>query len=428
MGTPALTLEGETASYTLPSAVNGTYGWMSQAHSQDCLWTDGPTQYAVWVDDNRKARIAKRTHTRSFESSIDLSGVTSTAFSAQFANDSHNVICIGVDERGYVHLAGDMHGANPPGTGSTPLKYMRTTQPGSLNSWVAGSMVGTNEGDVAYPQFFKARNGKLHFLYRDGLSGNGNHYINGFASSTKTWTRVCQLFDGQSTRNAYPQHVAVNRTTGRWHVIWTWRDGAGGTSAGAEDNTDLCYAYTDDDGVTWKKTDGTSYTLPITAATSDVILDINDGSILNQGGLEVDAKGYPHAAIQIKDGSANYQLNHVYYDGSTWHKDQLTSYGASTGRRPSVACFSDGRVWIMFNSGSASGYIRKMDVTRPSSPVETVVYSTDVLNLDTTIDTQALYTRDRLYIAAPVERSDGLIGGEPADIAAQLSAPVLVVR
>lgn len=416
MGVPPVSREGEPASFILPSAVNGTYGWMSQAHGQDCLWTDGPTQYAVWVDDNRKARIAKRTHTRNFESSIDLSSVTSTAFSAAFTQDAHCTIAVGVDERGYVHVSGDQHGV--------ALKYMRTTQPGSLNSWFAGAMVGTEESSVTYPQFVRAKSGVLYFFYRDGVSGNGDLMLNKFTSSTKTWTRVAKVIDGKSsTDSAYPQHIAVDRTTGRWHMIWTWRDGAGG----AELNVDICYAYSDNEGVTWKKTDGTSYTLPISRAAGEVIFSIAAGPILNNGGLEVDASGYPHAAMQIMDGSNNYQLNHIYFDGSAWHKDQLTTYSSSTGRRPSVATFSDGRVWIIFNSGAASGFLRKMDVTAPANPKESVVYATDVLQLDSTIDTQGLYTRERLYVAAPYERPDGAVGGDPADLGAQLSAPVLLV-
>lgn len=419
----ALTSEPEAASYALPSVLNGNYSWASQPFQQDNLWSDGPVQYAVWVDDNKKARLARRIHTQAWESSIDLSGVTGTALSAAFTDDSHNVICVATDERGYVHVSGNMHGAQPPGTGAEPLKYMRTTQPGFLTSWTTG-MVGTQEGDVTYPQFFKARNGKLHFMYRDGLSSNGDHYINAFNSATRTWSRVCKLFDGEGTRNAYPQHVAVDRTTGRWHVMWTWREGV----IGAEENEDICYAYTDNDGVTWRKTDGTAYTLPITASTAEVIFDIAAGPILNNGGLEVDASGRPHAAIMIMDSNSRYQVNHIYHDGSAWVKTQVSNFSASSGRRPAVACLSNGRVFILYCTGTESGYLKMYEVTNPASVATTTLYATDLLTFEPIIDTQALYQRDRIFVLGCKERSAGSQLGDPADLGAQASVPVLAIR
>ncbi|HKZ20293.1 MAG TPA: BNR repeat-containing protein [Acidimicrobiia bacterium] len=423
MGLPPVTLDDTNTSFALPSALNGAWGWTSQAHSQGCLWTDGPTQWAVWVDNNKKARIARRTHTKAWEASVDLSAAGGTALSAAFDDDSHNSVVVAVDDRGGVHVAGNMHGGQ--GGASDLLKYMRTSQPGHIaGTWVT-TMVGTEESSVTYPQFVKAKNGTLYFFYRDGISGNGDLMLNKYTSSTKVWTRVGKIIDGKaSSHSPYPQHVAVDRTTGRWHLIWCWRD-----TGDPDTNEDLCGAYSDDDGVTWKKySDGSSYSLPITKASAEVIVDLPGGtttSILNNGGLEVDMNGRPHVAILIETSDV-YQIRHVYHDGSAWHDDQVSSFAASNGRRPALATFRDGRVWILYCHSLASGYIRVFDVTTPASVQQYTVHASDVSQLDVTFDTQGLYERDTLYIPAYIARTDGVL--TPAGIDNQSNVPILTIR
>lgn len=422
----ALTLWPEDASYPLPSVLNGTYSWASQPFQQDNLWSDGPVQYAVWVDDSKKARIARRIHTTAWESSIDLSAVAGSPLSAAFTNDSHNVIAVGVDERGYVHVSGNMHSPSTA-LNAEPLKYMRTTQPGFLTSWTTG-MVGTEEGNVTYPQFVRTKAGPLLFFYRDGMSGLGDLMLNRFASSTKTWARVAKVIDGKTAGySPYPQHIAVDRTSGRIHLMWTWRGGNGGASD-ATLNVDACYAYSDDHGTTWRNTAGTAYSLPITKATGEVVFALAPGPILNNGGLEVDVAGRPHAAMMIMDAQSRYQVNHLYHDGAAWQRQQVSNFASSSGRRPAVACHLDGRVVIYYSSGTESGHLKAYDVTNPANVVTSTIYATDLLTFEPIIDTQALYQRDRVFILACRQRSDGAQGGDPGDLGAQASVPVLAVR
>jgi hypothetical protein len=396
--------------------VNGLERWACTAFAQDSITTFYNTQYVVWVDENKHGRIAKRQHGGAWGTSVDLQATANTALAAVFADDSHNVIVCAVDERGYIHVSGNHH--------ASALHYMRSTKPGDISAWTSPAMVGTEETRVTYPQFFKLIDGTLMFSYRDGDSGNGDNYLNRYNHTTQTWTRVAKIWDGKTdNNNAYLQHIAVDRRTGRIHAMWTWRD-----TLDAISNEHFCYGYSDDDGVSWKKSDGSAYTLPITKASSEKIITTNypttDSPILNQGGLEVDMSGYPHAAILVNDSGSRRQVHHVWFDGTSWHDDTLTAYTVTaSSSRPAVATFSDGTVWILFvtNGSGRPRYLRVLDVTVPTAVVEKVILATDLLSYEPAFDTQALYSRDELHLLPHMARDGGSQVGDPGTLGAQVN-------
>jgi hypothetical protein len=219
--------------FPLPSTLRGDYSWIGY----QSIATFGDIQYCVWVGADRKARISRRLFNREWETAVDLSAQSGSVLTADFALDSHNTVCVHVDDAGYVHVSGNMH--------ADPLLYMRSTTPGVLTAWTSG-MVGTLETSATYPQFVTARNGLTYFWYRDGSSGDGDWVLNKWNSTTLAWTRVAVVLQGQVENvNAYPQNIAVNPTTGRWHMVWTIRKDF---SSEAE-NENIYAAYSDDDAV-----------------------------------------------------------------------------------------------------------------------------------------------------------------------------------
>ena len=76
-------------------------------------------------------------------------------------SDGHNIISLGVDRDGYLHVAFDHHGH--------PLHYARSIAPGSLSLGPLEPMVGRNEQDVTYPEFYPLPSGKMLFVYRSGF-------------------------------------------------------------------------------------------------------------------------------------------------------------------------------------------------------------------------------------------------------------------
>lgn len=84
------------------------------------------------------------------------------------------------------------------------------------------------------------------------------------------------LIDGQNKRNAYWQTCIDEK--GTIHVSWVWRE-----TPDVSSNHDMCYACSKDGGITWQKSTGEKYTLPITAATAEYAVRIPQKSeLINQ--------------------------------------------------------------------------------------------------------------------------------------------------
>lgn len=414
------TSEPDGAISTLPSALNGTYSWISSGS----LWSDGDELIAGWVDDSRHVRIARRLSTRAWETSVDLFSATGTVFGQQVTNDSHNTIAVAKDALGFYHVSGDMH--------AVALRYMRSTAPGRLDSWTTG-MVGAQESSATYPQFVKAKSGTLYFWYRDGSSGDGDWLLNKCSLNTgvPVWTRVATVLQGSVENvSAYPQNIAVDPTTGRWHMLWTIRKDF---SDDAE-NEHIYGAYSDDEGVTWKKySDDSSYTLPITWASGEIVQNLpggaaGDRTLMNGGSTAVDTNGRPQSVWLLESGVGTgvYHYRHLWLDGSNvWHWDAPFGTTNSSGRVPALHIFPDGRRWMFFQNGAGGrgNTLRYLDL---DTSTETVVRNVNMIQYTPAIH----YARDRgvLYVLAPYERQAGAQGGDAADLAAQANVPVIALR
>ena len=147
------------------------------------LLTHGDRQYAAFYDEDRALTVAER-----------KLGTSSWSFSRPGTSigwDSHNYVVMAVDGAGYVHVSGNMH--------SSPLNYFRSERPLDSSKFLQPGMVGSNEAQTTYPQFFLAPTGELIFMYRDGSSGSGNHIFNKYSTSTSKWSRLLgsPLTDGE---------------------------------------------------------------------------------------------------------------------------------------------------------------------------------------------------------------------------------------
>lgn len=91
--------------------------------------------------------------------------------------DAHNIISIMTDGDGYLHVSFDHHGH--------PLNYCKSLEPFSLDLGEKIPMLGEEEENVTYPEFYKLNNGNLLFVYRSGSSGRGNLVINQYDITTK---------------------------------------------------------------------------------------------------------------------------------------------------------------------------------------------------------------------------------------------------
>lgn len=225
--------------------------------------------------------------------------------------DAHNTISMMVDGDGYLHIAWDHH--------NNPLRYARSLAPGSLELTEKASMTGKQEDRVTYPEFYSLPDGNLLFFYRDGGSGQGNLVINKWDTRKKIWIQLhSNLIGGEGQRNAYWQACVDN--SGIIHISWVWRE-----SPDVASNHDLCYARSSDGGVTWRKSTGEKYSLPINVATAEYAIRIPQNSeLINQTSMSADATGNPFIAIYWREtGSDVPQYHVVYHAGKAWRSLML---------------------------------------------------------------------------------------------------------
>ena len=245
------------------------------------------------------------------------------------ATDAHNSISIMVDGDGYLHVAWDHH--------NNALRYCKSTAPGSLEMTEKITMTGTLENSVSYPEFYKLPGGDLLFFYRDGGSGRGNLVINKYSIATKQWIQLhSNLIDGEGKRNAYWQ--ACTDSKGAIHISWVWRE-----SPDVASNHDMCYARSTDGGMTWEKSTGEKYKLPVTASNAEYVLRIPQNSeLINQTSMFADDKGDPYISSYWRDAGSTIPQYHIIYkakgkwqmENTGFRKTSFSLSGAGTKRIP----------------------------------------------------------------------------------------------
>ncbi len=226
--------------------------------------------------------------------------------------DAHNIISIMVDGDGYLHISFDHHNA--------PLNYCRSIAPDTLALGPLEPMIGSSEEDVTYPEFYRLASGDLLFVYRSGGSGRGNLVMNHYDLSSRRWERVQDiLIDGQDERNAYWQMCVDEQ--GTIHLSWVWRE-----TWLVETNHDLCYARSSDNGKTWQRTDGSTYSLPIRLDNAEYACHIpQESELINQTSMTTDSEGHPYIATYWRDADSDVpQYRLVWHDGHEWHSTQVS--------------------------------------------------------------------------------------------------------
>lgn len=271
---------------------------------KNSLVTQGDTQYVAYYDAQRYLVLGKRAL------GATQWTVRRSAWQGNAA-DAHNAISIMVDGAGYLHVSWDHH--------NNALRYARGVAPGSLELGPKQGMVGVDEAEVSYPEFYRLPNGNLLFFYRLGGSGRGDLIINRYDVATQRWTRLhTNLITGEGKRNAYWQ--AFLDHLGTLHLSWVWRE-----SPDVASNHDMAYARSRDGGVTWERSDGTPYALPISAASAEYALRIPQNSeLINQTSMAADQDGHPYIASYWRDAGSSVPQYHVIFNtGTAWQARSL---------------------------------------------------------------------------------------------------------
>lgn len=326
---------------------------------KNALVTGHGNQYIAYYNPKGKGVVGKRNlRSREWET-------RETPYSGH-VQDAHNAISIMTDADGYLHMAWDHH--------DSPLRYVRSKTPGSLDFTEPLPMTGKNENKVSYPEFYRFPDGNLAFFYRDGSSGNGNLILNTYNTKTKTWTRVQDhLIDGEGKRNPYIQ-ACIDRQ-GNIHLSWVWRE-----TPDVSSNHDLSYACSRDGGRSWQKSTGEKYELPITIKTAERIVSIPQKSeLINQTSMTTDAQGNPLIVSYWREaGHPVPQYHLVYKAGTGWKINDLAfrtqPFSLSGGgtktipvSRPQIAVSDSGKIYIIFRDAERGSRISVAENRLPFS-------------------------------------------------------------
>lgn len=274
---------------------------------QDKVRTFGDFQYTLYWDAD-KTLVATRRDLRDHSvQTVRLEGRTLTVN----PNDGHRNTVVGVSsEDGRLHLSWDHHcnplhyGTSRPGFITDPPETMTAADFEPPRPLIPENKL---ESTATYPRFLSNPPAPLHFIYRQGGSGNGDTYVQRYDAATHTWQRLgtTGLFSRRGTYPAWENSTSrcayLNDTLlgpgGRLHVTWCYRE----TGATWASNHDLHYAYSDDGGATWRNNAGET----IADLPNGDTIELSDPGIvvqpipvfswlMNQTAMALDRDNQPH--------------------------------------------------------------------------------------------------------------------------------------
>ncbi|KAF2002599.1 hypothetical protein P154DRAFT_593595 [Amniculicola lignicola CBS 123094] len=245
--------------------------------------------------------------------------------------DEHNTISMGISGDGRIHLSFDHHDvplnyrASAVGVAKTiPSEWSAKTfggsavvhaLPGSTGPWTP----------LTYPRFELLSGGDLLMEFRIGQSGAGDSYIHRYTSSTGQWSNIGKYLQGQDN-NAYINGI-TSSSSGKLFVSWTVRE-----TPDASTNHDFYFAYSEDEGKTWKASGGQTVAKPITPSTAGIkVFTMGQGSeIINQEAQCADRAGRFHALMRDKTSGTSRFYHYLRLPDSTFTKTAINAPGLST--------------------------------------------------------------------------------------------------
>lgn len=185
--------------------------------------------------------------------------------------DVHNTVSLGVcPADGSIHLAYDHHNhplryrVSPAGAATRPEKTdwnrdLFAAETSQLHK-------GTDVKLVCYPAFTRTPGGNLLLTMRRGQSGDGAWWVYRYDGKTRAWDNGHQYDDGRNAtyhggkvpsheRCAYPNGWTFG-PGGTLHMTYVYRENFGKGKGGNGSNHDIHYAWSPDEGRTWKNDAG----------------------------------------------------------------------------------------------------------------------------------------------------------------------------
>lgn len=191
--------------------------------------------------------------------------------------DAHKNGSIMIDHDGYIYCFFGGHGEN--------LRVRRSTVPFSIETWQS-SVVIAGGAALTYPQPWELTEGRIVVPMRQDSIGQR---LLVSTDQGATWSPTTLLANSGGF-GAYFITVAEQGSFPRKiHIIWNVYESA-------TMRRDFFYARSDDGGVSWKKSDGSTLSLPIALEAGEQILDSGTEQV-NTCDLQLDTTGLVRALV-----------------------------------------------------------------------------------------------------------------------------------
>ncbi|KAK4129840.1 hypothetical protein N657DRAFT_94334 [Parathielavia appendiculata] len=250
----------------------------------------------------------------------------------QTTDDGHNTVQMGIcPGDGTIHLSYDHHcdvyrySVRGLATNPTAFAWTSSLFTPTLDYLPGLPSAHRHFGYVTYPRFgFLGED--MFCSFRDGKAGLGNDYLYVYSGATGHFAFVGDHLTGIRSN---PYVHGMDYRNGRLHVTWVYRafvhyDGwddpldtkhkqqAGPN--GPENNHDICYAYSDDRGYTWRNGAG------------KVVADLKKGETVAN-----DTEGIVALNIPKNSGLSNQEAQAVDQDGGVHVLNRDTTDGGDDG-------------------------------------------------------------------------------------------------
>ncbi len=350
------------------------------AFDQDKVVSWANFQYSIYWNADKELTIVRRNlETDRIQTLVFPMYVLGAGGPKNAEQDGHRNTVIGISPGdGRLHFSWDHH--------VNPLHYARSragfiTDPPEVMTLADFEPEQPITADAppgaTYPRFFNDRDENLYFLYRRGVSGNGDIVYFSYDHESGTWSMnpayilgregVYPDWEDSQSRNAYLHDVLYDNRN-RLHLTWVYRE----KSASWASNHDLHYAFSDDRGLSWHNNAGEA--IADTRKGESVVIDSPGirvrkipvySWLMNQCGMTIDSRNRPHIATFHLDEpfipeklahnpprEAADQLRYYHYwrteSGEWLRSDPLPMIGGR--RRPAIVTGPGDEVIIYFST------------------------------------------------------------------------------
>jgi hypothetical protein len=345
--------EGPAAKFS--TTVNG------RTHQQSPVVSHRGFQYATYYDTNRRVCIARR---KLPSGKWDVIRFNDHQIKT---NDSHNTAVIGICKKdGTIHMAFDHHATqlnyriSKRGAANKPESVRWNTKLFSPVIHSLGSVDAASR--VTYPRFFSTPSGNLMLFYRGKTSGDGDGILEEYDGKRHDWTpglgkviaRDLGTFEANGKKSQFrcAYMNSISYAGKRLHASWVWRDRFEKTNP--RNQHDLCYAYSDDDGRTWRNSAG-----KVVGKIGKKFIHLNTPGLVvakiptnmlvtNQNTHYAYPDNSVHVVLRHKPKGNRGSCYHHYWRSKlgVWNHNELPF----TGKRPKVVGLKSGSLILAFNN------------------------------------------------------------------------------